>query len=360
MKKEFSQLSPSRILVNQTAYLGDVILSTALVRAIHNYFKKSSIDIICTPQSTQVFKYNPYIRNRLIFPKKNFHQKLRSFFRLLKEIKRNQYDLALSVQGSITSSLLMYLGGIPRRVGFRGQKLITDPIPFEEGIHSRLRHLKLLEKPSGESFHAQTEIFWSKKEEQKVLSTLKNLPENILKIGIAPGSVRNTKMWPDSYFIKLLNQLQSKNMIFFLIGSEQEKHLCERIAGQTRAEAVIVAGDFSILESAALINRLHLMISNDSAPLHIANAVETDVIAIFGPTVKKFGFYPYRKNDRVLEMDLYCRPCSKHGGKRCPEGHFRCMLDLTPEFVSKQVLLYFDDKQLHHGATSPDHKSAQN
>jgi len=99
-----------------------------------------------------------------------------------------------------------------------------------------------------------------------------------------------------------------------------------------------------VLESAALIATVDLMLTNDSAPLHIANAVQTDVFAIFGPTVRRFGCYPFREHDKMLEVDLYCRPCSKHGGRRCPEKHFRCMRDIQPAFVFEEIMAYFRGK----------------
>jgi len=106
--------------------------------------------------------------------------------------------------------------------------------------------------------------------------------------------------------------------------------------------SINLAGDLTLLESAALISKVDLVVSNDSAPLHIANAVKTDVFTIFGPTVKEFGFYPYRKNDKIFEVDLECRPCGKHGGKECPLGHFKCMLEVKPEIIWKEIKNKFE------------------
>ncbi|MCI0496173.1 glycosyltransferase family 9 protein, partial [candidate division KSB1 bacterium] len=147
-----------------------------------------------------------------------------------------------------------------------------------------------------------------------------------------------TKMWLKDYFIALIDRLKNKNLAIFLIGGAADKSLCEEIKQRSSNKKVItVAGYLSILESAALIQKLDLMVTNDSAPLHIANAVKTDVLAIFGPTVRRFGCYPYRDRDRLLEIDLYCRPCARHGGKRCPEGHFRCMKEITPQIVYDSI-----------------------
>ena len=112
-------------------------------------------------------------------------------------------------------------------------------------------------------------------------------------------------------------------------GGVQRKHLCDRIAQQaTTKELLNLAGKTTLLEAAAVIKNCDLLICNDSGTMHLANAVGTDVFALFGPTVKQFGFAPFRPHDEVFEVELYCRPCSAHGGQKCPEGHFRCMLDI--------------------------------
>jgi len=86
---------------------------------------------------------------------------------------------------------------------------------------------------------------------------------------------------------------------------------------------------------------MDLVVCNDSAPLHMANAVKTDVFAFFGPTVQKFGCYPYRNGDKMLEVELDCRPCGKHGGNQCPLNHHRCMLDVKPEAVYEEIKQHF-------------------
>jgi heptosyltransferase-2 len=331
-------LENKRILIIQTAYLGDVILTTSFIKAVRQVFKSAIIDILTIPQTADIFKHNPHIHHQLIFRKSKLHHKIPSFFSLVRQVCKNRYEIAFSIQGSLTSSLIMYFGRIPSRIGFKGQKLLTKAVSGNEGDHARIRKLHLLEKIGGSNFDTQTEIFFSEKDHDQIRSILTDYSSEQFKIGIAPGSIRNTKKWPVEYFIKLINNLDNQNMAIFLIGGTDDEALCQNIEKQSKINVCNTAGDLSLLEATALIQKLDLMITNDSAPLHMANAVKTDVLAIFGPTVRKFGFYPFREHDQVFEIDLYCRPCSQPGGRRCPEKHFRCMRDLLPEKVTKEVI----------------------
>lgn len=328
-------MSYKNILVIQTAFLGDVILSTPVIRGLRKIFSEANIDVVTIPGTSIVFEFNPYVRQVIEFEKKSPIKKLFLFYRLIKKLRQNNYDLAISIQSSFTSSLLMALGKTPERVGFHFQKMVTIPVSHEKGLHIRDRYLSLLTPFSKEKFDNQTELFWTEKEERHAQQAFDVNPKKSSQaIGIAPGSVWQTKMWLKDYFIELLDRLADKNIAIFLIGGVSDKSLCEEIRQKSKNSNVIdVAGELSVLESAALIQKLDLMVTNDSAPLHIANAVKTDVLAIFGPTVRRFGCYPYRERDKMLEIDLCCRPCAKHGGNRCPEKHFRCMKEITPQTV---------------------------
>ena len=331
-----------KILVIQTAFLGDVIMSTPVVKALKQTFPQAEIDLVTIPETGIIFKFNPSVSNVFSLNKKGLFKKLISLVNLLRHIRKKKYDLAVSIQSSGTSSLLMYLGKIPNRAGFgRRQKLLTLPVIHEKGLHIRDRYLTLLRPFSDQKFDNQTEIFWSDSEDEKIKEiskTLKN--KDKFTLGIAPGSVWHTKKWPREYFISLLKLMAGENVTPVFIGGKNEYQLCQDIIEKSGADALNLAGELTILESTALIQNLDLMLTNDSAPLHMANAVQTDVIAIFGPTVRRFGCYPFRENDTMLEIDLYCRPCSKHGAKTCPEKHFRCMRDIQPELVYKTIKQY--------------------
>jgi heptosyltransferase-2 len=149
-------------------------------------------------------------------------------------------------------------------------------------------------------------------------------------VAIAPGSVWATKRWP--YYAELAAGLDRTTVI---VGGAEDARLADAIVEAGRGRAVSAAGALSLRGSAALIRRAAVLITNDSAPLHLATAVGTPVVAVFGPTVPEFGFGPRRTGDIVLGHDeLPCRPCSKHGPATCPLGHHRCMRDLSARDVA--------------------------
>lgn len=335
-------MSYKKILLIQTAFIGDAILTSPLIRALRHHFPDAQIDLVANPGTVSIFRQNPSVDHVYPLIKKPFIRKTLHFFTLLWRLRREKYDCALSVQRHMTSSNLMFFAGIPRRIGHKRQKLLTDPIDHGGLMHRTEFYLSLMKAFTTEKFARQTELFWPEKEEKAAHERIAPLREQQrFLLGIAPGSVWYTKRWPKEYFIELIDLLSSANVQIVLIGGPGEVILCDEIEQEVRNKNVLnSAGRYSITGSAAIIDKLDLMLVNDSAPLHIANAVQTDVVAIFGPTVKRYGFYPFRKNDTMLELDLPCRPCRHNGGPVCPEGHFKCMLDLKPEVVLQAIDRY--------------------
>jgi heptosyltransferase-2 len=159
------------------------------------------------------------------------------------------------------------------------------------------------------------------------------IPEKF--VGIAPGTVWNTKRWPAEHFSRLTQLFGDAGVHVVAVGGEADRTLCEGLRTQVRTGGyATAAGELSLLESAELIRRSSLLVANDSAPMHIALAMGTPVIAIYGATVPGFGFAPYGPSDVVVEtMGLTCRPCTKHGGDRCPIETFVCMKEIAAERV---------------------------
>lgn len=336
--------NPEKILVVQTAFLGDVILSTSFFSALGKVYPNAKVDVVTIPSTRFLLLHHPGIRRIWTFNKRNFFRKWIEFFHLVHAFRKEKYDLAFSLQLHFTSSLLLLASKIPIRVGFARQKLLTMPIQLPKGLPVRERYLYLLSPWQDSGLDSRTRLFWSSAEEKKANAIVQQFHHSGKSlVGIAPGSIWPTKRWPEEYYRTLVEKLSSHGITVFLLGGPEDGSLCERVIG--RSQALNLAGKLSILESAAVIQKCDLFISNDSAPMHLANAVGTPVIAIFGPTVKRFGCYPFGPHDEVLEMDLDCRPCSKHGTKRCPQGHFRCMREILPEKVFERVLFHLKRKK---------------
>ena len=186
------------------------------------------------------------------------------------------------------------------------------------------------------------ELYLSSEEENKVneLFATEKITDSDDLIAIAPGSVWFTKRYPKEKFSEVLNLLTNTNSKVFLIGGQADRELGEYLISNSKNKNIInTIGKLNVLESAELIGRCRVLLTNDSAPLHIANSVGTKVISLFGATVPQFGFFPYGKDDVILETEgLVCRPCSIHGSKSCPIGTFVCMHNIKEQKIISTLI----------------------
>ncbi|HNW24552.1 MAG TPA: lipopolysaccharide heptosyltransferase II [Candidatus Cloacimonas sp.] len=335
---------PQNILIVQTAFIGDVILITPLIRATAELYPKAKIDVMVVSEAAILLKNNHFVQEVIVDEKRK--NVLLSTWQLIKQIKSKQYDLAISPHSSFRTHLILYLSKIPERIGFnRGSAkwMLTKRIEHPVGPHKIVKNLGLLKPLTDREFDLQTELFPSDKDKQKAEELLKALSGKTL-IAIAPGSIWQTKCWQLSSYITLCRKLLDSGYGIILIGGESDKFLCEEIENaipKDNAKLINLAGVTNLLESAAVIKKCSLMICNDSGAMHIANAMQTRVFAFFGPTVQRFGYYPYRQGDRVFEVDLDCRPCGSHGSKKCPQKHHNCMqkIEVEPVFAAVTAIL---------------------
>jgi heptosyltransferase-2 len=155
-------------------------------------------------------------------------------------------------------------------------------------------------------------------------------------VGLSPGSIWATKRWPADGFAQVGRALAGAGFRIVVLGGSGDVEVGGRVQkamGEAGAGAVLAAGRTPLKALAAWMDRLVLLVTNDSAPLHVAAARGTPAVAVFGATTPSLGFGPFHAESRVVQVELPCRPCGPHGGKRCPEGHFRCMTEVTSEAV---------------------------
>jgi len=330
--------NPKKILVIQTAFIGDLIMTTSLFPAIKDIYPDAEIHTLTIPPAEVLLRNNPFISKRFVFDKKNsFFTKVKSFFSLVFKLRKEKYDIGMSVQHYLTNALLMKFSNIKLKIGRTKMRFVDEKVYFPNKIHNRLRVLTLLEPLSKNVRQHDTHIYIDSESEDRIKSQLQTKDKNIC---IAPGSVWHTKKLPKYKFIEIIKLLKDYNI--YLIGSPQETELCNEIMQEANHPSIYnFAGKLNLLESSALVKNMDLMLCNDSAPLHIANAVETTVFAFFGPTIKDFACFPYREQDKIIEIDLDCRPCGKHGAKSCPLKHHNCMEMIDVKSVVNSVNTFF-------------------
>ena len=331
------------VVVIQTAFIGDVILTLPLVQAVRALYPQASIDLVVVPKSKELFDNHPDVRGVIVYDKRGIDRGIRGLRKVAQLLRSRSYDLALIPHRSLRSAALARLAGIPERVGFNrsaGRILLTAAAIYRRDIHEIDRNLSLLERVAGTSPARQLpRLFPSSADAKRIDRLLIELeigsPETL--VAIAPGTVWNTKRWLKERFASLAVNFDDAGYEVLLVGGADDHALCTDIrtlSGSLRVHNV--SGMLTLLQSAELIRRCSLLVCNDSAPMHLAAAVGTPTVAVFGATVPSFGFGPSGPDDAIVETTgLKCRPCSIHGGDTCPVKTFDCMVNISHERVFK-------------------------
>jgi heptosyltransferase II len=317
-----------RTLVIQTSFLGDMVLTTPLLAhlALHG-----EVDVVATPAAASLLANHPAVRNVIVYDKRRSDRGIAGFWKIAMQLRREKYDQALLAQGSARSGALAMAAGVSRRVGFdssAGRSFYTERVPYIENQHHAVRLLSL----AGGDAPAmpRPRLYPGAAELQAVDALLGKRLDGDL-IALAPGSVWATKRWPSYHELGAALAARGRLVI---IGGADDAPLAKQIADAAPGQTIDATGKLSLLASAELIGRCRVLVTNDSAPQHLASAMNTPTVAIFGPTVPGFGFGPLAEKAVTVGIDsLPCRPCHKHGPVACPLTHWKCMRDVGVERV---------------------------
>ena len=323
-----------KFLVIQTAFTGDVVLATAIVEKLHRFFPNAQIDFLVRKGNEGLLTDHPFLNEVLIWHKKE--KKLKNLWLLLNKIRKKKYDKVINLQRFASSGILTAFSGGQEKIGFDKNPFsffFTKKIRhhFENDMHEVERNNKLIESFTDNSF-TKPKLYPS----QKNFDEIK--PFTIQPyVCITPASVWFTKQYPEEKWLDLIDHFPA-NLNIYLLGGKDDAPLCESIKNNSKNNNVtVLAGELNFLSSAALMKGAKMNYTNDSAPLHFASATDAPVTAIFCSTVPAFGFYPLSTKSFIVETDvpLACKPCSLHGLKACPLGHFKCAYTIeTPKLLS--------------------------
>ena len=321
-------------LIIQTAFIGDVVLATALIEKLHQYYTNASIDFLLRKGNEGLLKAHPYLREVLIWEKKKDKQK--NLFGLLRKIRSNKYDVVINVQRFMATGILTAFSGAAETIGFiknpmslffsdRVRHIVSTP---ERPLHEIQRNQKLIEKLT-DALPEKPRLYPSAADRQKVAAYKQDA-----YICVAPASVWFTKQFPAEKWVSFIKKVPQRYKIY-LLGAPGDMELCEKIMlhSGTVGRAVNLAGKLNFLESAALQENAAMSFVNDSAPMHFASAMNAPVAAVYCSTIPSFGFGPLSDKSHIVEVKekLPCRPCGLHGRKACPLKHFDCAMKITDE-----------------------------
>ena len=328
----------SGALVIQTSFLGDVILTTPLIAELAG---RGPVDVLVTPLGATALANNPDIRTIIRYDKRGTYGSALGLWQTVKQIRTHRpYDVVYLAQGSFRSGLMAMLTGAKDRIGFAsstGRVLYTKQVPYRPEHHHAQRIWSLAMSDCGDPptrEQIRPRLYPSDADREQIDHLLRKNGEPTRPIlALAPGSAWGTKRWP--YYVDLAKRLADEFRIA-IIGSNADAAVASEIISALQEESVINGtGSLSLLASAELIGRAQAIVTNDSAPQHLASAMGTPTLSIFGPTVPEFGFGPLAERHIVAGHDgLSCRPCHRHGPQRCPLGHWRCMRELSAEYIS--------------------------
>lgn len=321
-----------KILIVRLSSLGDILLTTPLIRSLKKTNLKLEIHFLLREEYQDVMVNNPYISNLITIKREDSSSNTKDI------LSQNKYDYVIDLQNNLRSRLLTNSLKYPKvrfkklswqkffLVKFKINKLSEAP-PIPERYASVINDLKLDDEG--------LDLFTDKKPSESLKGET-NL------IGFCPGSRHYTKMWPNEYYIELGKKIIGNGFDIVLFGGKDDKIICQEISSEL-SKCINLSNDNDILQTAADIEMCKAIICNDSGLMHAACAVKVPVIAIFGSTVKEFGFTPYRYKNLILEnKSLTCRPCSHIGKSSCPKGHFKCMKEITPQLVYNTLIHFLD------------------
>lgn len=319
-------------LVIQTAFLGDVVLTLPLIQQLAGRF--GPVDVMVTPSAAPLLAGQPAIRRLIPYDKRGSDRGLAGLRRLADSLRSERYQRVFLPHRSLRSALLTRLAEIPERTGFSGgiagllhSHRVVRPIEGHEA--ERLSHL--VENPE------PVVVPWfslSPGEQQSAKTWLDARGIGGKFVVLAPGAAWATKRWPG--FASLAASLTQSIVV---IGGPEDRATGEAIVGAAPGRVHNGAGEFTLIQSAAIISQSGLVVSNDSIALHLAVALGRPVVAVVGPTGPAPGFAPIPPSGTIVaHPQLACRPCSPHGHTRCPLGHHRCMQELEVDLVRAAVM----------------------
>ena len=318
---------PASFLIIQTAFIGDVVLATALVEKLRHHHPDASIDFLVRKGNEALLKGHPHLREVLIWDKRN--GKLKNLAGLLRTIRSRRYDAVVNVQRFFATGLLTAFSGARERIGFDRNPLhflFDRSIPhggLSTGgqLHETERNQRLIEHLT-DDIPAKPRLYPSESD-RAVISEYQHQPY----LCVAPSSVWFTKQLPVETWAAFVKAAQERYQVF-LIAGPSDHEVCEKVRSLAGGGDRIanLAGKLSLLQSVALQAGAVMNFVNDSGPLHFASATDAPVTAVFCSTVPAFGYGPLSTVSHIVEVEetLTCRPCGIHGKKECPKGHFDC------------------------------------
>ncbi len=342
-----STFLPNKTLIIRMSSIGDIVLTTPLIRTFKKKFPDGRLDFVIRKEFADLLRYNPYIDTLYEF---NAQSGIVGLRRLAEQMQHTGYDLIIDAHNNLRSRFIRRrckakkIVRINKRIVPRfflikfKWKLYRDNVHVVDryiepvvqfGVHNDYQGLEL---------HIPDTI---REHVSRQFTGIKSVRKTI--VALCPSAKHYTKRWLKEYYVELAEKLvRDYNACIVILGGPEDHAYCEDLKRLIGGEHVLnVAGEVTLLQSAAVLDHCDAVVTNDTGLMHIAAARKRNVVAVFGPTVRELGFFPYGNKSTVIEhTNLSCRPCSHIGTHKCPKGHFRCMKEVSPGRVLAAVHQY--------------------
>ncbi len=342
--------TPAKALILRLSSIGDIVLASPLVRVLRARFPKAQIDFVTKTEYEDLVRSNQNLNFTYGYDPRTGYAGLRE---LKAKLASERYDLIVDIHNSLRSRYLRSIRGVAHTVVVDKRVLErTALVKFKKNLYREVvpvadRYIEPLEPwgivndGKGLELHIPDEVLFGVNGRMARLQ----LHRFEAAFGLCPGARHLTKRWPEDRYAEVgIRLVRERDAAILLFGGNGDRAVTAKVAAAisaaTSPERVIdLAGQLTLLESAAALEYVDAVVTNDSGLMHIAAARQKPIVAVFGSTVREFGFFPVHSDATVLEVDgLPCRPCSHIGKASCPEGHLRCLVDTTVDQVTRAVL----------------------
>ncbi len=344
--------NPAKILIIRFSSIGDILLTTPLIRVLHNKFPAAQIDFLTKAKYAELLNTHPFLHRVIPYHEKT---KMGGLRQIKQEMMQEKYDWLIDIHKNPRTAYLKFRNHIPEHFTFKKYllkrfllvnfkiNLFSCIIPVYQRYLEPLKKYNIQNDQEGLEFYIDSPI--RSRIDANYADFWKTFPRII---GIVPGAGYPTKCWPTDRFARVAKFLIEKyNVGIIILGGKNDIMLQNQILSQIENSTLGLAGELSLQESAAAMDHCELVISNDTGLMHLAAALKKKLVAIFGNTSREFGFYPCAPQQIVLEKELPCRPCTHLGFRKCPKKHFKCMVDILPEEVQTAVVELLNSPTKH-------------
>lgn len=323
----------ARLLIAQSGFLGDVVLTTPLIAELRRRLAPQSLSVLTTPQAKPLLAHHPAVDQVLVDAKRSTGRGITGLVRTVRRLRKERFTLVVAPHKSFRTALLLALTGIPRRVGFRQspgwflyhRTAVRDPYRHEvERILCLMRVFGV--EPEACQRTPLVTYGEAARASARALLLEAGIKDSEAVFIVCPGSVWPTKRWTVEGYTALVRRLEKDYGRVLICGGPEDVAIAHAVRAQAQGQVVNLAGRADLQTFMALVDRAQLVISNDSAPMHVAVARGVPVVAIFCATTPSLGYSPYSTRAVIVEKkELFCRPCGRHGGPSCPLGTGDCM-----------------------------------